>query len=163
MKKIIFIILSFTVTLMAQDVKTDLQKALKKLKNCSVQTGKDAIDLALSEDGQKLHEKHRGAVYYSCDNGYFTYIQDDFAGAFIRGEICKKSNTDSPMFGTCPDSKSVIWFQLQVYEYNDTWGGWFNETDANNIRIKSTKTKNSKTYGEQLMMDVYHTFASRRH
>ena len=164
MKKIIIlIILSFAVTLMAQDVKIDLQNALKKLKNCHVQTDKDALDLAISEDYIDKFKMYNAAVYYSCNNGYFTYIQDSFNGSFIRGEICKKNNTDEPMYGICPDSKSIIWFQFQIYSHNNTWGGWFNETDDIGMFIKSITTENTRTYGEKFMMDIYHTFATRRH
>lgn len=162
MKKIILIILSFAITLMAQNIKVDLQNALMKLKNCDVSTGKNAIDLALSEDGQEYHKNYSGAVYYSCDNGYFTYIQDSSKGSFIRGEICKKSKTDSPLFGNCSDSKSIIWFQFNVYTHINSWDGFFNETDDNEMRIKSLDTKNTKIYGEKFMMDVYHTFTSMR-
>lgn len=162
MKKIITLILIMAAFAMAHDVKVDLQNALKKLKNCYLSTGEEAIELALSDDGREFHKMYTGAVYYSCDNGYFTYIQDRIKGDFIRGEICKKSKSDSPMFGICPDSKSTIWFQFQVYSHNNKWDGWFNETDANDIRIKSIETESTKIYGEKLMMDVYHIFASKR-
>lgn len=161
MKKIIIILLSFTMSLMAQDVKTELQNTLKKLKKCYVKTGEEAMELALSDDGREYHKNYRGAVYYWCDNGYFTYVQDGFTGDFIRGEVCKSGDTYA--FGSCESSKNVIWFQLQVYEHDNTWGGWINENDKYGMFIKTMKPESTRAYGEKLMMDLYYTFASRWH
>jgi hypothetical protein len=145
MKKILILIIIFSTSVMAHNIKKELSNFVKRLNNCSVYTKDEALELGLSKDGRELHEHYSGAVYYSCHNGYFMYVQDIVKGSFIRGEVCKTGEYD--IIDGCHKSDERIYFLLMTYK--DTWEGRFIEIDRNGMRVKDFDIeKYTRDYGE---------------
>jgi hypothetical protein len=162
MKKIITFIL-ITVAFANADFKIierEILKTVKHLKNCTIYTGEDAYEKALSPEYVKDYSENGRAVYYDCANGYFLYSQHNFKGTFIRGIVCNDGIANYDYIVNCLNAGS--YFLVESFPFgNGSSDGNFVKTDNNEIIIQEENFKSTEEIGKSLALRVYRSVSQK--